>query len=138
MGIVKRVDRVAFAVGDLDAAREFFGNVLGADFGPVQDVEAFKFRCQPFELGSYRMELVAPYDATSPLSHFLMKHSQGFHHLTCEVEDIHEAVKALEQRGIEVTSRKHHDDEGIPKEEVFIEPRHAFGVLIQLVQTDKT
>ncbi|HXV59666.1 MAG TPA: VOC family protein [Vicinamibacteria bacterium] len=137
MGIVRRVDRVAFAVGDLDAARDFFQNVLGADFGPVQDIEEFKFRCQPFELGSYRMELVAPYDATSPLSHFLMKHSQGFHHLTCEVDDLDEAIEALEQRGIEVVSRKRHEDEGMPGGGAFIDPRQAFGVLIQLVQRKK-
>ena len=52
---VKRVERVAIAVADLDAARAFFAAVLGAEFRPVEDVADQGFRYQlmpPFCVGT--------------------------------------------------------------------------------------
>jgi methylmalonyl-CoA/ethylmalonyl-CoA epimerase len=140
MSIIKRIDRVAFAVGDLDKAKAFFADVLGAELAPLEDFPEFKFRCQPFKLAGHQMELLAPYDPSSVLSHFLMREHQGFHHLTCEVENLDEAIRALEAKGIGVVSRHryHEPHEGERWEGAFIDPKHAFGILIQLVQKTRT
>ena len=128
--------RVAFAVGDLDKARAFFRDVLGAEFDSIQDIEEFRFRYQPFRLGGVEMQLLCSDDPSSVISHFLMKRGQGFHHLTFEVENLDEVVRELEAKGVEVVSRHRYQKplEGAHWKDAFIHPRDAFGVLVQFIQ----
>lgn len=136
MSIIKAVDRISFAVGDLDKARAFYENVLGARFGEVQEVKDFHFRYQPFTLGGAAMQLLCPTDPSSVISRFLMKRQQGFHHVTCEVASLDEAIAELKRRGVEVISRHDYEQpfEGFRIREAFIHPRDAFGVLFHLVE----
>lgn len=136
MNVIDEKSRVAFAVGDLDEARAFFQDVLGAEFGSVQDVEEFQFKYQPFRLGGAEMQLMCPYDPSSVVSHFLMKRGQGFHHVTLAVEDLDDAVAELEAKGVKIASRHRYRQrlEGGSWTDAFIHPQDAFGVLVQLVQ----
>ena len=136
MKIREAGSRLAFAVGDMDEARKFFESVLGAEFGPVEDVSEFQFRYRPFRLGGMSMQLMEPYDPESVISHFLMKRGHGFHHLSIEVDDLDAAVAELGERGIRVASRHEYDEphEGRRWSDAFIHPSDACGVLVQLVQ----
>ena len=136
MNVTHRKTRTAFAVGDLDQARAFFQDVLGAEFGSVQDVKEFQFKFQPFRLGGTDMQLMCPYNPSSVVSHFLMKRGQGFHHVTIEVEDVDEAVREVEAKGVSVASRHRYQEqlEGSSWKDAFIHPKDAFGVLVQLIQ----
>lgn len=136
MKIIDQKSRIAFAVGDLDKARSFFQDVLGAEFESPQDVREFHFKYQPFRLGGTHMQLISPYDPTSVVSHFLMKRGQGFHHVTLEVENLDEAVQELEAKGITIASRHTYEEplEGRRWKDAFIHPQDALGVLVQLVQ----
>jgi methylmalonyl-CoA/ethylmalonyl-CoA epimerase len=136
MNVIDKKTRVAFAVGDLEKARAFFEDVLGARFDPVQDVKEFHFEYQPFRVGGTEMQLMSPYDQSSVVSHFLMNRGQGFHHVTFEVADLDGAVRELEAKGIRIASRHAYEEplEGSSWKDAFIHPRDAFGVLIQLIQ----
>lgn len=136
MNVIDKKSRIAFAVGDLEKARAFFQDVLGAEFDSVQDVKEFHFKYQPFRLGGTEMQLMCPSDPASVVSHYLMKRGQGFHHLTFEVEDLDEAVRELEAKGVKVASRHRYEEEleGSSWKDAFIHPRDAFGVLLQLIQ----
>lgn len=136
MNVIDKKVRTAFAVGDLERARSFFENVLGAEFDAEQDVGEFQFKYQTFRLGGAEMQLMCPYDPSSVVSHFLMKRGPGFHHVTLEVDDIDGAVRELDAQGIAVASRHHYQEplEGSSWKDAFIHPKDAFGVLIQLVQ----
>jgi methylmalonyl-CoA/ethylmalonyl-CoA epimerase len=136
---IKKLERISFAVGDPDQARDFFSNVLGAKFEEPVDVEDFKFRYHPFTLGGTRMQLLSSTDPGSVISRFLMKRQQGFHHLTYEVDDLDEAIAELQTKGVEVVSRHDYRQvlEGFHVREAFIHPRNAFGILIQLLEKKK-
>lgn len=136
MSIIKKFDRISFAVGDLDKTRSFFEDVLGAEFGVIEELEEFKFRSQPFTLGGAPMQLVSPYDPTSVISHFLMKRGQGFHHIAFEVDDLDAAVESLEKKGVAVVSRHDYSPprEGHRVREAFIHPEDAPDILVQLVE----
>ena len=136
MKVIDSKTRTAFAVGDLEQARAFFQDVLGAEFDSVEDVKEFQFKYQPFRLGGAEMQLMCPYDPASVVSHFLMKRGQGFHHVTIEVEDVDEAVRELEAKGVNVASRHNYQEEleGSSWKDAFIHPKDAFGVLVQLIQ----
>lgn len=136
MNIIDKKTRLAFAVGDLDKARAFFQDVLGAEFDAVESVNEFHFDYQPFRLGGAPMQLMSPTEPSSVVSHFLMKRGQGFHHVTFEVDDLDDAISELEAKGVRVASRHTYQEplEGTTWKDAFIHPKDAFGVLVQLVQ----
>ena len=71
MTFVKRVERVALAVENLDEARTFFENTFGAVFEPIEIIEDMQMRYQPFMVGESRMELLEAVGDDSPVAKFL-------------------------------------------------------------------
>ena len=139
MSFVKRVERVALAVEDLEAAMAFFEGWFGAVFHPEEVIEDMGIRYRPFELGESKLELLQATRPDSPVARFIEnKRGPGIHHLTFEVEDLDEAVEELERRGGRVASRHSYPPgmtfEGFVWREAFVHPKDAFGVLIHLAE----
>lgn len=135
---IKRVERVAIAVIDLDAAREFFERVLGAEFLAIEDVADQGFRYQPFRVAGFTLELLCPYRDDSVIARFLDRRGPGVHHVSFEVEDLDHAVASLAAEGIVVAGRIDYPPEVIFEghhwREAFVHPRDAFGVLLHLCE----
>jgi len=139
MSFVRRIERVALAVEDLDQAQAFFENWFGAEFEPEENVEPMGFRYRPFRLGESRMELLQATRQDSPVANFLRRHGgPGVHHVTFEVDDLDLAIDELERRGGRVVSRYEYGPEltfeGFRWREAFVHPKDAFGVLIHLAE----
>ncbi len=138
MSYVKRIERVALAVPDLDEAQAFFEGWFGARFQPEEFIEDMGIRYRPFEIGESMMELLQPTREDSPVAKFLKTRGPGVHHITFEVDDLDEAIAELEQRGGRI-AYTHTYAEGVTFEgqvwrEAFIHPKDAFGVLIHLAE----
>ena len=135
---IKRVERVAIAVEDLDAARVFFERVLGAEFLAIEDVADQGFRYQPFRIADFTMELLCPYREDSVIAKFLRRRGQGVHHVSFEVEDLDQAVASLTAHEVTVAHRIDYPPEIVFEEhhwrEAFVHPRDAFGVLLHLCE----
>jgi methylmalonyl-CoA/ethylmalonyl-CoA epimerase len=126
-----RVNHVAIAVRDLDAALRFFEGVFPVRRGrPAQVGYEPSFRLTNFYVGDYKIELIAPNVDGRPgfLDRFFAKRGEGFHHVSIDVDRIAPVLEALERDGIRVTDRGRAPD---GRETAFISPRAAFGVLIQ-------
>ena len=139
MSFVKRVERVALAVEDLEAATAFFEGWFGAKFHPEEVIEDMGIRYRPFELGESKLELLQATRPESPVARFIQSNrGPGVHHLTFEVEDLDLAVEELERRGGRVANRHTYPPgttfEGFVWREAFVHPRDAFGVLIHLAE----
>ena len=63
---------------------------------------------------------------------FLAKHGEGFHHLSCEVDDLDPLAERLESAGHRIVDRF---DAGDGRKTAFVHPKSAFGTLIQFWQT---
>lgn len=136
---VKRIERVALAVSDLDEAQTFFERWFGAAFGPEELIEDMGIRYRPFEVGESRMELLQATRPDSPVSRFLEANGgPGVHHITFEVDDLDAAVEELEARGGRIAYRHDYPPgvtfEGMLWREAFVHPKDAFGVLIHLAE----
>ena len=139
MGFVRRVERVALAVADLDAAQEFFETWFGAEFDAEENIEDMGIRYRPFRLGESTMEILQATRQDSPVSRFLASHGgPGVHHITFEVDDLDAAVAELERRGGRIASRHDYAPgvtiEGQVWREAFVHPKDAFGVLVHLAE----
>ena len=140
MTYIKKIERVALAVPNLEEAQKFFETWFGAEFAPEELIEDMGIRYRPFEIGASRMELLEPTREDSPVAKFLKKNGgPGVHHITFEVDDLDAAIAELEQRGGRITYR-HTYGEGVTFEgkvwrEAFVHPKDAYGVLIHLAET---
>jgi methylmalonyl-CoA/ethylmalonyl-CoA epimerase len=139
MDYIKRVERVALAVEDLDQAQAFFEQWFGARFCPEENIVDMGIRYRPFDIGASKMELLQATRADSPVAKFIQGNGgPGVHHITFEVEDLDAAVAELELRGGRIAYRHTYAPgvtfEGQYWREAFVHPRDAFGVLIHLAE----
>ena len=131
--MISRIDHIAIAVRDHEKAVRFFRDVLGAIPGAAYEVPRQQFIWQSLMLGDLtRLELVTPMGPGGLLENFLAKREGGFHHITLQTPDLGAAIRRLEEHGVPHFGRHEYPD-GTWKE-VFIHPRDAFGVLIQIAE----
>ena len=142
MTFVKRVERVALAVEDLEQARAYLEKCFGAQFCPEENIEDMGIRYQPFDIGESKMELLQATRDDSPVEKFLKANGgPGVHHITYEVDDLDAAIKEFEARGGRIAYRHTYKPgvtfEGYVWREAFVHPKDAFGVLIHFAEKKK-
>lgn len=131
--MIARIDHVSIAVKDQEKAEHFFRDILGAVAGTGAEDPATKFFWRLFSLGDLsRLEIISPTGEGSFLDGFLQEREAGVHHITLQTPDIGKAMAHLEARGIPFFGYNEYPG-GVWKE-IFIHPRHAFGVLIQIAE----
>ena len=131
--MISRIDHVSIAVRDQAKAEHFFRDILGAVPGAGMDDPKTRFFWQLFSLGDLsRLEIISPTGEGSFLDGFLKEREGGVHHITLQTPDLRKAMSHLEEQGISFFGYNEYPG-GIWKE-IFIHPRHAFGVLIQIAE----
>ncbi|HOC59174.1 MAG: VOC family protein [Syntrophaceae bacterium] len=131
--MISRIDHVSIAVKDQEKAEFFFRDILGAIEGTSAADPSTKFFWKLFSLGDLsRLEIISPTAPGSFLDGFLASREAGVHHITLQTPDIHQAMNHLDAHGIPFFGYNEYPG-GIWKE-IFIHPRNAFGVLIQIAE----
>lgn len=131
--MIGRLNHVAIAVPDLDAAAALYRDTLGAAVSAPEPLPEHGVTTVFVELPNSKVELIHPLGEASPIARFLERNPKGgIHHLCYEVEDIRAAVDAMKAHGMTVIG----DGEpsigahGLPV--VFLHPRDFCGTLIEL------
>ena len=131
--MISRVDHVSIAVKEYDRAYRFFTEILGAIPGATGEDPHMRYRWQILSLGDLsRVEILNPLGQGSFLDGFLKNKDGGVHHITLQTPDISAARKILDARGIKWFG--YHEYPGGVWKELFIHPKDAFGVLIQIAE----
>jgi methylmalonyl-CoA/ethylmalonyl-CoA epimerase len=131
--MISRIDHVSIAVSDEKSARHFFQNVLGAISGFGDEDRDMKFDWRIYSLGDLsRLEILTPTGEGSFLDNFLKKKTGGVHHITLQTRDIDEAKRTLDVHGVPYFGDNEY--ENFYWKEIFIHPKDAFGVLIQIAE----
>lgn len=126
------LDHIAIATSDIVASQEPY-LLLDYTPGEVEEVRGQGVRVLMLSRGDDRIELLEPLDDQSPVARFLERRGQGMHHIAFRVDDLDAAVHELRERGATFTSetpRPGHGDSRV----IFLHPRWAGGVLIELLQ----
>lgn len=126
--LIERFDHIALGVKSIEAALPLV-NLLGATFINGADHLRNGFRWVQFQLkdGS-RLELIAPLSPDSFLQRFLDKRGEGLHHVTYKVTDVETAAARATSLGYRTSGLHLH----LTWSEVFLHPKEAHGVVIQL------
>jgi methylmalonyl-CoA/ethylmalonyl-CoA epimerase len=133
--MIGRLNHVAIAVPDLDAAAEQYRSALGAHVGPPQDEPDHGVTVIFIELPNTKIELLYPLGDDSPIKGFLEKNpSGGIHHVCYEVEDILAARDKLKESGARVLGTGEPKIGAHGKPVLFLHPKDFQGTLVELEQ----
>jgi methylmalonyl-CoA/ethylmalonyl-CoA epimerase len=129
-----RLDHIAIAVSDLDAAEAAY-QALGLEWKGREEVSSQKVLTSIFQSGDSRVELITPTTADSPISAFLAKKGPGLHHICFEVADIEAEITRLKSAGFRLLNEIPRP--GIEGSRVaFLHPASAAGVLVEIVEKE--
>jgi methylmalonyl-CoA/ethylmalonyl-CoA epimerase len=136
-----RFHHVGIVVKDISEAIDKYAVALGVDRERIAledmsyvtgkgETEEFRYAFLPLAEGeSNFIELVQPTTA-GPTARYLEKHGEGLFHLAFESSDIKTTIKEFEEAGIPQAGATPTQD----VLSVFLHPKYANGVLIQLLK----
>jgi methylmalonyl-CoA/ethylmalonyl-CoA epimerase len=107
MGVImkKKIDHIGIAVRDLDNSISIYENVLGGTLIDRYQSDAIGVESEIaiMEVNGDRIELLSPTNnSTSPIARFIKQKGKGVHHIAYQVENLDEAIKELEEKGIRI------------------------------------
>jgi len=131
--MISRIDHISIAVKDYTKALHFFQNILGAIPGARAQNKKMKYHWQIFSFGDLsRLELINPLGEDTFLTNFLKKNKHGgLHHISLQTPDIQKTMQKLDDHHIPYFGYNEYGDFW---KELFIHPKDAFGVLIQIAE----
>ncbi len=133
--MIGRLNHVAIAVPDLEAACAQYRDTMGASVGAPQDEPDHGVTVVFIELPNTKLELLYPLGENSPILGFLAKNpSGGIHHMCYEVEDILDARDGLKASGARVLGNGEPKIGAHGKPVLFLHPKDFNGCLIELEQ----
>jgi methylmalonyl-CoA/ethylmalonyl-CoA epimerase len=135
-----RFHHVGIVVKDIEAALAKYGAAFGVDGSKVKvevgryetahDAEEFKYAFFPLGNDNY-IEFVQPI-TPGPTATLLDKRGEGMFHLAFATDEVASAKDVIEGAGIPLVGSN--PDESGEQSSVFYHPKHAHGVLLQVVK----
>ncbi|WP_029042112.1 methylmalonyl-CoA epimerase [Cucumibacter marinus] len=135
--MIGRLNHIAIAVPDLDAATAQYRDTLGAEVSAPQSLPEHGVTVVFVNLPNTKLELLEPLGEGSPIAGFLEKNpAGGMHHICFEVEDIAAAAAKLTADGARVLGdgQPRTGAHGLPV--LFLHPKDFNGTLIELEQAE--
>lgn len=133
--MIGRLNHVAIAVPDLEAACAQYKGALGATLSAPQKLPEHGVTVVFIELPNTKIELLHPLGEGSPITSFLEKNpTGGMHHVCYEVDDIIAARDQLTEGGARVLGDGEPKIGAHNKPVLFLHPKDFQGTLIELEQ----
>ncbi len=130
-----RLNHVAIAVPDLQAAAAQYREMLGAEVSAIADQPEHGVQTVFVTLPNTKIELLGVLGERSPISGFLEKTpSGGIHHICYEVADILAARDRLAAAGARILGTGEPKIGAHGKPVLFLHPKDFNGTLIELEQ----
>ncbi|MBS1883493.1 MAG: VOC family protein, partial [Actinobacteria bacterium] len=85
---IQRLDHVAIAVRDTEAALSYFRDRLGLAVVSSEENAPAQARLTYLDAGNAFIQLVAPLAAGAPIAGHLRRHGEGLHHVCFGVDDV--------------------------------------------------
>jgi methylmalonyl-CoA/ethylmalonyl-CoA epimerase len=124
------IEHIGIAVNNLEESIKYYENVLGLKCYAIEEVADQKVKTAFFQVGGTKIELLESTDPEGPIGKFVEKKGAGVHHIAFAVENVGEALKTVEERGvtlIDKTPRKGAESLNIG----FLHPKSTYGVLTE-------
>ena len=128
-----RIEHVAIAVADLDAAVAHYARAWGLEVTHRERVEDQGVEEAMLPLGQSYLQLLAPTGPDTTVGKFLERRGEGLHHIAYEVDDLVAALAALKERGVPLIDERPRRG-GRGHLVAFVHPEGNHGLLVELIQ----
>jgi methylmalonyl-CoA/ethylmalonyl-CoA epimerase len=133
--MIGKLNHVAIAVPDLEAAVAIYRDTLGAQLSEPLELPEHGVVTVFVELPNTKIELLHPLGANSPIAKFLENNpSGGMHHICYEVDDIEAAAAKLQESGARILGDGKPKIGAHNKPVLFLHPKDFCGTLVELEQ----
>ena len=133
--MIGKLNHVAIAVADLDAASRLYRESLGARVTAPTALPEHGVTVVFVTLDNTKIELLYPLGENSPIQGFLDRNAAGgVHHVCYEVEDIFAARDKLKAQGARVLGDGEPKIGAHDKPVLFLHPKDFLGTLVELEQ----
>ena len=134
---IGRLNHVGVATPSIERSIETYRTLLGVTrIGEPFDLPAQGVKVCFIDTPNTQIELIEPFDDTSPIAGFLAKNpTGGQHHLCFEVTDIHVAIADLIAKGARVLGAPRIGAHGTPI--FFLHPKDMGGMLTEIMESPK-
>jgi methylmalonyl-CoA/ethylmalonyl-CoA epimerase len=134
--MLRRLNHIAIAVPDLDAATATYRDTLGARVGAPQALPEHGVTVVFVELDNTKVELLEPLGENSPIAAFLARNPLGgMHHVCYEVDDIEAVAAQLRASGARMLGDGKTKIGAHGKPVLFLHPKDFSGTLVELEQS---
>jgi len=132
-GHAKRIDHLAIAVRDLDAAIEHYRSVLGLSLVERRETQGrtTAMRSAVMQDGELTMVLLEGCGEDSQVSRYIEEYGPGVHHIAIEVDGVARTVEALSRKGMRFSTGVIRGD-GL--EQAFTERDQVSGAMFELIE----
>jgi methylmalonyl-CoA/ethylmalonyl-CoA epimerase len=131
--MLRKVEHVALAVSDLEAAIEHYKDVWGAGVEHRERVEDQGVEEAMIPVGDTYLQLLGATGPESTVARFLERRGEGLHHIAYEVDDLESALAELKQKGVPLIDEKPRLG-GRGHMVAFVHPKGNHGLLVELIQ----
>ena len=133
--MIGRLNHVAIAVRDVEAAARVYRDVLGAELSAPLPQPEHGVTVVFITLPNTKVELLEPLGEGSPIAGFLARNPEGgIHHICYEVDDIAAARDQLVAAGARVLGPPEPRIGAHGKPVIFLHPKDFCGTLVELEQ----
>ena len=131
--MIEQIDHIGIAVKNLKETMRIYKDLLGLELIGEETIEEQKITLAKFLVGKVKIELVQSTHPESAIGKFIEKRGEGIHHIAFRVENIHESLKELSAKGINLIDKEPRIGAGGAKI-AFIHPKDMNGVLIEFLE----
>ena len=131
-----KVEHIALAVADLDAAIAHYREVWGIEVSHREKIDDQGVEEAMLPVGDSFLQLVAPTGDETTVARFLANRGEGLHHLAYEVDDLVGTLEDLKAKGVQLIDE-------VPRRGgrghlvAFVHPKSNHGLLVELIQAPR-
>jgi len=131
--MIKRIEHLGIAVGNLESAIAVYETLLGTACYKQELVESEGVRTAFLHVGESKIELLEATNPDSPIARFLEKNREGLHHVAFETDDLDAELLRLQAADF-VLIHQSPKDGADNKRIAFLHPKSTMGMLVELCQ----
>ena len=130
---ITHIEHIGIAVKSIEEQLPYYEGILGLKCYNIETVEDQKVKTAFFMVGQTKIELLEPTDEESTIAKFIEKRGEGIHHIAYATENVNEALKEMENKGVRLIDKEARGGaEGLRI--AFLHPKSTGSVLTELFE----
>jgi methylmalonyl-CoA/ethylmalonyl-CoA epimerase len=129
---IESVEEIAVAVKEVTETAALFKELFGFKFESEWERPNWKMRVRSESIAGVQFQLLESTSTDGVIAKFIESKGEGIHHIAFRVTNLEEMIAQLKQKGVKFIPEKPVE---IPSSSyIFIHPKSARGVLIELIE----